>query len=248
MLENFQQADGSVVIPDALRPFMDGASSDQGKLGSSGSPVRGSCTVSRGEMAEWFKAAVLKTVGSERGPGVRIPLSPPSPSLRSLDGGSRRLSVRPASTPLARCESGESGRLRMVTGTMTSTAILRLLLALTLVATAQSRIRTAQTSGAARPFRARFDTSQGAFVIDVEREWAPLAADRFYNLVKNGFYNDARFFRVLSGFMAQFGLHAIQVQSAWTIGKSRGRTAEAEQHARIRHLHARVEPATRATR
>ena len=66
-------------------------------------------------------------------------------------------------------------------------------------------------------FRARFDTSQGVFVIAVEREWAPLAADRFYNLVKNGFYNEARFFRVLSGFMAQFGLHADpSVQSAWT--------------------------------
>jgi peptidyl-prolyl cis-trans isomerase A (cyclophilin A) len=65
-------------------------------------------------------------------------------------------------------------------------------------------------------FRARFDTSQGAFVIAVEREWAPLAADRFYNLVKNGFYNETRFFRVLDGFMAQFGLHADpSVQSAW---------------------------------
>jgi len=65
-------------------------------------------------------------------------------------------------------------------------------------------------------FRARFDTSQGVFVIAVEREWAPLAADRFYNLVKNRFYNDARFFRVLDGFMAQVGLHADpSVQSAW---------------------------------
>jgi peptidyl-prolyl cis-trans isomerase A (cyclophilin A) len=65
-------------------------------------------------------------------------------------------------------------------------------------------------------YRARFDTSQGVFVIAVEPEWAPLAADRFYNLVKNGFYNDSRFFRVLSGFMAQWGLHADPaVQAAW---------------------------------
>jgi peptidyl-prolyl cis-trans isomerase A (cyclophilin A) len=65
-------------------------------------------------------------------------------------------------------------------------------------------------------YRARFDTSQGVIVIAVEREWAPLAADRFYNLVKNGFYDDSRFFRVLSGFMAQWGLHADpSVQSAW---------------------------------
>jgi peptidyl-prolyl cis-trans isomerase A (cyclophilin A) len=56
-------------------------------------------------------------------------------------------------------------------------------------------------------FRARFETSQGPFVIDVHREWAPIGADRFYTLVKRGFYNDVRFFRVLNGFMAQFGLN-----------------------------------------
>src|SRR5687767_5638626 len=65
-------------------------------------------------------------------------------------------------------------------------------------------------------YQARFDTSKGTFVVEVTREWAPLAADRFYNLVKNGFYDDARFFRVLDGFMAQFGLHADPtVSAAW---------------------------------
>jgi len=72
------------------------------------------------------------------------------------------------------------------------------------------------TETAPDSFRARFETSQGAFTIAVERAWAPLAADRFYNLVKNGFYDATRFFRVLDGFMAQFGLHADpSVQSAW---------------------------------
>jgi peptidyl-prolyl cis-trans isomerase A (cyclophilin A) len=53
-------------------------------------------------------------------------------------------------------------------------------------------------------------------VIDVRRDWAPQGADRFYNLVKNGFYDDARFFRVIDGFMAQFGIHGNPtVQSAW---------------------------------
>ncbi len=61
---------------------------------------------------------------------------------------------------------------------------------------------TQLTEQAPDSYRVRFDTSQGSFVIAVERMWAPLAADRFYNLVKNGFYNDTRFFRVLDGFMA----------------------------------------------
>jgi peptidyl-prolyl cis-trans isomerase A (cyclophilin A) len=56
-------------------------------------------------------------------------------------------------------------------------------------------------------YQAKFDTSKGTFVIEVHRDWAPNGADRFYNLVKNGFYNDVRFFRVLEGFMAQFGIN-----------------------------------------
>ncbi len=56
-------------------------------------------------------------------------------------------------------------------------------------------------------YRARFDTSKGAFVILVHRAWAPRGANRFYNLVKSGFYNNVRFFRVLGGFMAQFGIN-----------------------------------------
>jgi len=56
-------------------------------------------------------------------------------------------------------------------------------------------------------YKASFDTSKGVFVIDVHRDFAPLGADRFYNLVKNGFYDDDRFFRVISGFMVQFGIN-----------------------------------------
>jgi len=56
-------------------------------------------------------------------------------------------------------------------------------------------------------FKANFDTSAGAFAVEVHRDWAPVGADRFYNLVKRGFYDGARFFRVLPGFMAQFGVH-----------------------------------------
>jgi peptidyl-prolyl cis-trans isomerase A (cyclophilin A) len=65
-------------------------------------------------------------------------------------------------------------------------------------------------------YKARFDTSAGAFVIEVHRAWAPTGADRFYNLVKNGFYDDCRFFRVLPGFMVQFGINGNPtIQSAW---------------------------------
>lgn len=65
-------------------------------------------------------------------------------------------------------------------------------------------------------FRARFATTQGDFVIAVHRAWAPLGADRFYNLVRSGFYDGVRFFRVMPGFMAQFGIHGdTAVTAAW---------------------------------
>jgi peptidyl-prolyl cis-trans isomerase A (cyclophilin A) len=72
------------------------------------------------------------------------------------------------------------------------------------------------TQTAPATYRARFETSKGDFVIEVTREWAPNGADRFYNLVRNGFYDEARFFRVIQGFMAQFGINADpQVSARW---------------------------------
>jgi peptidyl-prolyl cis-trans isomerase A (cyclophilin A) len=65
----------------------------------------------------------------------------------------------------------------------------------------------ALTEQAPATYKVRFDTSKGPFVIQVTRAWAPNGADRFYNLVKNGFYDNARFFRVISGFMVQFGIN-----------------------------------------
>jgi peptidyl-prolyl cis-trans isomerase A (cyclophilin A) len=69
-------------------------------------------------------------------------------------------------------------------------------------------------------FKVDFDTSKGKFVVEVTRAWSPNGADRFYNLVKNGFYNDTRFFRVISGFMVQFGIHGDPAVSApWRMAR-----------------------------
>jgi peptidyl-prolyl cis-trans isomerase A (cyclophilin A) len=56
-------------------------------------------------------------------------------------------------------------------------------------------------------YKVRFDTSAGPFVVTVTRAWAPRGADRFYNLVKNGFFDGTRFFRVVPNFMVQFGIN-----------------------------------------
>src|SRR5262245_10371294 len=55
-------------------------------------------------------------------------------------------------------------------------------------------------------FKANFDTSVGTFVVEVHRDWAPNGADRFYNMVKNGYFDNVRFFRVVPNFMVQFGI------------------------------------------
>jgi peptidyl-prolyl cis-trans isomerase A (cyclophilin A) len=65
-------------------------------------------------------------------------------------------------------------------------------------------------------FRARFDTTKGPFVVEVHRDWAPRGADRFYNLTRVGFFDEIRFFRVIAGFMVQFGIQGDPaVAAAW---------------------------------
>jgi peptidyl-prolyl cis-trans isomerase A (cyclophilin A) len=89
--------------------------------------------------------------------------------------------------------------------------------------------RGAQDVAAARPenpaapdpeapaeFRVRLETTKGAIVIDVHRAWAPHGADRFHRLVESRYYDDARFFRVVKGQWAQFGINGDPaVASAW---------------------------------
>jgi peptidyl-prolyl cis-trans isomerase A (cyclophilin A) len=72
------------------------------------------------------------------------------------------------------------------------------------------------TQTAPATFKVRFATSEGDFVVESQREWAPRGVDRFYNLVKHGYYDGVCFFRVISGFMAQFGIHGDpKVAAAW---------------------------------
>jgi peptidyl-prolyl cis-trans isomerase A (cyclophilin A) len=72
------------------------------------------------------------------------------------------------------------------------------------------------TTKAPEEFHVRFVTSKGPFTVKVTRAWAPNGADRFYNLVRNRFYDGASFFRVVQGFVVQFGLSAHpDVSKAW---------------------------------
>ena len=102
---------------------------------------------------------------------------------------------------------------------------------------------TAQTPGPSTPpmkspdsYAVRVETSKGGFTIGVTRSLAPLGADRFYELVKIGYFTDVRFFRVMPGFVAQFGLHGDPaVNALWTdavlpdepmrVGNTRGTVA-----------------------
>jgi peptidyl-prolyl cis-trans isomerase A (cyclophilin A) len=78
----------------------------------------------------------------------------------------------------------------------------------------------AMNQTAPETYRVLFNTSAGNFTVEVHRAWAPKGADRFYNLVKNGFYDDVRFFRVLrtpQPFMAQFGISGDpKLAAKWT--------------------------------
>jgi len=65
-------------------------------------------------------------------------------------------------------------------------------------------------------FKVKFETSVGDFTLDVVRDWAPHGVDRFYNLVRLGFYDECRFFRVVPGFVAQFGMNGTpEIQQVW---------------------------------
>lgn len=99
-------------------------------------------------------------------------------------------------------------------------ASISLILALTATAAATDPLLLHPTKLAAKApsrYDAVFKTTAGNFTIAVTRAWSPRGADRFYNLVKHGFYNGAEFFRVVPGFVVQFGLNgSAAVNAAWS--------------------------------
>jgi peptidyl-prolyl cis-trans isomerase A (cyclophilin A) len=70
------------------------------------------------------------------------------------------------------------------------------------------------TEQAPEKFRVKFSTTKGDYVVEVTRAWSPNGADRFYNLVKIGYFNDVAIFRAVKGFMYQFGIHGDPAVSA----------------------------------
>ncbi len=74
----------------------------------------------------------------------------------------------------------------------------------------------ALTAKAPEEFKVKFDTTKGVVVLALHRAWAPRGVDRFYNLVRNGFFSGVRFFRVIPNFMAQFGINGDPaINEAW---------------------------------
>lgn len=101
---------------------------------------------------------------------------------------------------------------------MKKTLVLLLLTASIALGQASNKLLNPAALNANAPatFNVKFDTSAGIFVVEVHRDWAPNGADRFYNLVKNGFYNNCRFFRVVPNFMVQWGINGDpNIQKHW---------------------------------
>lgn len=96
-------------------------------------------------------------------------------------------------------------------------------------------------------YRVLFDTTKGEFTIEVHRDWAPRGADRFYNLVRHGFYDGTRFFRVLDGFVAQFGISGDPARSAVWREATMPDDPQVEMNTRGRITYAHGGPDTRTT-
>jgi peptidyl-prolyl cis-trans isomerase A (cyclophilin A) len=103
------------------------------------------------------------------------------------------------------------------------------------------------TAKAPADFKVRFTTTAGDFVVEVHRDWAPLGADRFYNLVRHGYFTNASFFRVVPNFVVQFGLNADPaVNKAWEDAKIQDDPVK-QTNSRGRLVFATAGPGTRTT-
>jgi len=96
-------------------------------------------------------------------------------------------------------------------------------------------------------FRARFETTRGTFVLEVVRAWAPLGADRFYNLIRHGYYDDVRFHRTVPGFITQWGVSGDPVVSAVWYDLGMPDDSVVVSNARGMMAFAFTEPGTRST-
>ncbi|HEY8020378.1 MAG TPA: peptidylprolyl isomerase, partial [Thermoanaerobaculia bacterium] len=96
-------------------------------------------------------------------------------------------------------------------------------------------------------FRVRFETSRGAFVVEARRAWAPHGADRFYALAASGFFDDSRFFRVVPGYIAQFGIPGAPAVTARFTGRAIPDDPVRQSNARGTLAFAMTGPGTRST-
>ena len=96
-------------------------------------------------------------------------------------------------------------------------------------------------------FRVRLETSAGDFVVEVIRAWAPVGADRFYNLVRHGYYDDARFHRVVPGFITQWGIAGSPDVSAVWYDRGIADDPVVASNVRGTIAYAFTEPGTRST-
>ena len=107
---------------------------------------------------------------------------------------------------------------------------------------------TTSTERAPEQFRVRFETSRGPFVVEAHRAWSPLGVDRFYHLARTGFYDGTRFFRVIDGFMAQFGISGDpRISAAWMDRVIRDDTVRHQSNLRGRVSFGTRGPNTRTT-
>jgi peptidyl-prolyl cis-trans isomerase A (cyclophilin A) len=135
-------------------------------------------------------------------PATTAPAKPATSQPAKPATAQPKKTTPPATAPVAKAPAGRGAAT-------TSTAM-------SAAAKAKLKNPAALKDIAPAEFSAAFDTSAGPFVIRVHRAWAPKGADRFYNMVKYGFFDNARFFRVVPNFMVQFGINGDPtIQAPW---------------------------------